>query len=71
MRLTEVLDRMLDDDRPYLAGAYSIADIMHYPWLKAALDMQFPAMMEKPCIPAWLNRIAERPAVQRGMTSFT
>jgi GST-like protein len=70
VRLTEVLDRMLDDERPFLAGDYSIADIMHYPWLKAALDMQFPAMMEKPRIPAWLNRIAERPAVQRGMTSF-
>ena len=70
IRLTEVLDRMLDDERPYLAGDYSIADIMHYPWLKAALDMRFPAMMEKPRIPQWLHRIAERPAVERGMGAF-
>lgn len=70
VRLTEVLDRMLDDGRPFLAGEYSIADIMHYPWLKAALDMRFPAMMEKPRILQWLSRIAERPAVARGMAAF-
>ena len=70
IRLTEVLDRMLEDGRPYLAGGYSIADIMHYPWLKAALDMRFPAMMDKPRIPEWLHRIADRPAVKRGMAAF-
>ena len=70
VRLTEVLDRMLDDSRPYLAGEYSIADIMHYPWLKAALDMRFPAMMEKPRISNWLHRIAERHATGRGMAAF-
>lgn len=70
VRLTEVLDRMLGDGRPYLTGEYSIADIMHYPWLKAALDMRFPAMMEKQRITEWLLRIAERPAVARGMAAF-
>lgn len=70
IRLTEVLDRMLDDGRSYLAGDYSMADIMHYPWLKAALDMRFAAMIEKPRIQRWLHRIADRPAVDRGMTAF-
>jgi GSH-dependent disulfide-bond oxidoreductase len=70
VRLTEVLDRMLGDGRPYIAGEYSIADIMHYPWLKAALDMRFPAMMEKQRITEWLHRLAERPAVRRGMAAF-
>ena len=70
MRLTEVIDRMLEDGRPYIAGEYSMADIMHYPWLKAGLDMQFPALLEKPRIPEWLNRIGERPAVIKGMESF-
>ena len=32
-RLVGVLDRILADGRPYLAGEYSIGDIMHYPWL--------------------------------------
>ncbi len=67
LRLTEVLDRILSDERPYIAGEYSIADIMHYPWLKAGLDMQFPALIEKPRLPAWLERIGDRPAVQAGM----
>ncbi len=70
VRLSGVLQRMLDDERPYLAGNYSIADIMHYPWMKAALDLQFPALIEKPLLVAWIERIGERPAVQRGMLAF-
>lgn len=70
VRLTGVLDRMLEDGRPFVAGNYSIADIMHYPWLAVGLEMQFPAMMDKPRIPDWLHRIAQRPAVQKGMNSF-
>lgn len=70
VRLTSVLDRMLEDGRPFLAGDYSIADIMHYPWLIVGLEMKFPAMMDKPRIPDWLHRIAQRPAVQMGMNSF-
>ena len=69
-RLTGVVDRMLSDGRSYLAGVYSIADIMHYPWLRFGLEMEFPAMMEKPRIPQWLTRIAQRPAVQRGLSAF-
>lgn len=65
--LTEVLDRMFEDGRPFIAGDYSIADIMHYPWLQAGMDMKFPALMEKPRLPAWLGRIADRPAVRAGM----
>lgn len=70
IRLTEVLDRMLEDDRPLLAGDYSIADVMHYPWLKAVLDLQFPAMMEKPRLPQWMERISKRAAVKEGMEAF-
>jgi len=70
VRLSEVLQRMLADKRPYIAGGYSIADIMHYPWLKAALDLQFPALLEKPLLVAWIERIGERPAVQKGMLAF-
>lgn len=71
VRLSEVLNRMLSEGRDYLAGDYSIADIMHYPWLKAALDLEFPALLEKPLLVQWINRIGDRPAVQRGMIAFT
>lgn len=71
VRLSEVLERMLIDERPYLAGNYSIADIMHYPWLAVALEREFPALVEKQRLVDWIERIGSRPAVQRGMLAFT
>jgi GST-like protein len=66
-RLLAVLDRILSDGRAYLAGEYSIGDIMHYPWLQIMLAMQAPPLFEHERVVAWLERIGERPAVQRGM----
>ena len=66
-RLMGVLDRILADGRDYLAGDYSIGDIMHYPWLKIAHDLAMPALLEQPRVVAWLERIGKRPAVQKGM----
>ena len=66
-RLIGVLDRILSDGRPFLAGEYSIGDIMHYGWLAIALQLKLPMLMEQERVVAWLERIAERPAVQRGM----
>ena len=66
-RLLGVLDRILADDRPYLAGEYSIGDIMHYPWLHPVLALQVPELMQRPRVVAWLERMAKRPAVERGM----
>ena len=66
-RLVGVLDRILSDGRPYLAGEYSIGDIMHYPWLQPVLALKAPQLMKRPGVVAWLERIAKRPAVERGM----
>jgi glutathione S-transferase len=66
-RLLGVIDRILADDREYLAGPYSIGDIMHFPWLKIVQNLQSPMLLELPRVVAWLDRIAERPAVERGM----
>ena len=66
-RLLGVLDRILADGRPHLVGEYSIADIMHYPWLAVALNLKAPWLMELPRVVAWLTRIGERPAVEKGM----
>ena len=66
-RLIGVLDRILSDGREYLAGPYSIGDIMHYPWLAIAKSLEAPWIREQPRVLAWLERIGERPAVQRGM----
>ena len=66
-RLFGVLDRILSDGRPFLVGEYSIADIMHHGWLGLLLDMKIPLLMSQPRVLAWVERIAERTAVRRGM----
>jgi len=67
-RIFEILDRLLLDGRPYLVGGdYSIADVMHYPWLQAFLAMEAPPLCERQRVVAWLRRLEARSAVQRGM----
>ena len=66
-RLFGVLDRILADGRPFLAGEYLIGDIMHFGWLGMALELKLPLLMKHERVVAWLERIASRPAVQRGM----
>jgi len=66
-RLYGVLDRILEDGREYLAGDYSIGDIMHYPWLAFPLQLKMPDLIKLPRVVAWLERIAARPAVKKGM----
>ncbi|RIL05965.1 MAG: glutathione S-transferase [Proteobacteria bacterium] len=66
-RLLGVLERILADGRPYLAGDYSIGDVMHYPWLQPLHALQAPPLFENERVVAWVERCAARPAVQRGM----
>jgi len=67
-RLLKVIDRILSDGREYLAGPYSIGDIMHYPWLKPLYDLGGAGINDLPRVTAWMDRIAARPAVAKGMT---
>lgn len=66
-RLMGVLERILSDGREFLVGPYSMADIMHYPWLVLAQQAGVPWILDRPSIVAWLDRIGGRPAVQKGM----
>jgi GST-like protein len=66
-RLLDVLERILADGRPYLGGDYSIGDVMHYPWLQPLHALRAPPLLENARVLAWVERIAARPAVQRGM----
>jgi GST-like protein len=51
----------------YLAGAdYSIADIASYAWVVNA-DRTLGGLAEFPAVMAWLEKLGDRPAVQRGM----
>jgi len=64
-RLYGVVDRRLAEAE-FLAGAYSIADIASYPWMRNhqrfGLDIG-----DFPNVQRWLQTIAERPAVFRGL----
>ncbi|MCS7101632.1 MAG: glutathione S-transferase N-terminal domain-containing protein [Burkholderiaceae bacterium] len=64
-RLYRVLDRRLAE-APYLAGAYSIADIAAFPWIvphaRQGIDLA-----DFPNVRRWFEAIAARPAVQRGL----
>ncbi|MBN3764057.1 glutathione binding-like protein [Burkholderia sp. Ac-20365] len=62
-RLYGVLNKRLDD-REYIAGEYSIADMAIYPWA-AQHAAQGIAMDDFPNVARWLARVAERPAVKR------
>jgi GST-like protein len=64
-RLYGVMDARLKD-RQYLAGAYSIADIAAYPWVRLWQN-QGQDIREFPNVGAWLERIGARKAVQRGL----
>lgn len=62
-RLYGVMNKRLED-RPYLAGDYSIADIASYPWVLPAIEQELD-MSEFPNLIKWLERISRRPAVVR------
>lgn len=64
-RLYGVMEVRLGD-QPYLAGAYSIADIATYTWV-ARHEVQGVDLDEFPNVARWFDEISERPAVHKGM----
>jgi GSH-dependent disulfide-bond oxidoreductase len=65
-RIYGVIDGRLAHAK-YLAGSdYSIADIATFPWLRS-WEKQGITLGDYPHLQAWFDRIAERPAVQRGV----
>jgi glutathione S-transferase len=64
-RLLEVLNTRLAQNE-YLAGAYSIADIAHFPWVRG-YDWAGVTIAGLDHLKRWLDVVASRPAVQRGL----
>jgi GST-like protein len=65
-RLYGVMNNRLYD-RPYLAGeAYSIADMISYPWT-ASWKLQGIDLDEFKYFKRWFDELSERPAVRKGM----
>lgn len=69
-RLLLVLERQLAH-REYVAGDYSIADILLYPWVSTRLERlqeANEALADLASIPRWIRHVGARPAVRRGMS---
>jgi len=68
-RLLGVLDTRLAD-REFVAGAYSIADIASYPWVRSAVERGVTVTDTSgfPHVVRWLAAIGARPAVERAYT---
>jgi GST-like protein len=64
-RLYGVLNKRLAD-REYLAGAYSIADMASFPWVRPYKN-QGQDLEDFPNLKRWFDAIAARPAVIRGV----
>jgi GST-like protein len=65
-RLYGVLNNRLYD-RPWIAGdAYTIADMICYPW-SVSWKLRGLDIDEFPNVKRWLNELGERPAVQKAM----
>jgi GSH-dependent disulfide-bond oxidoreductase len=64
-RLYGVMNRRLAD-REYLAGAYSIADMATYPWVRP-YKSQGQDIDQFPHLKAWFERIHARPATARAV----
>ena len=64
-RLYKVLEKQLEG-REYLCDEYSIADIANFTWVNIHAWAGV-AVDDLPNVKAWLVRIRERPAVQRGL----
>ena len=65
-RLYGVMDRQLADNAHIAGPEYSIADIAIFPWLRNWQNQGID-WADYPHLKAWFDRIAARPAVQRGV----
>ena len=64
-RLYRVLDARLED-REYVAGTFSMADILCWPWIHMR-DHHGQELEAFPSLARWYHALHERPAFQRGL----
>ena len=65
-RMYGVIDRQLGKSAFIAGDDYSIADIAIFPWLRS-WENQGVVIGEFPDLKRWFDRLADRPAVQRGV----
>jgi GST-like protein len=62
-----VLNKQLDG-KDYICGAYSIADMLSFPWVRR-YEVQGQDLAEFPNVAKWVERMNARPAVARGVAA--
>ena len=67
-RLLGVLDARLSQVE-FLAGEYSIADVINYSWAVSGLR-DLDARNDFPALTAWVERVGARPAVKTGLAKL-
>lgn len=67
-RLYGVVDRRLAESAYLALDQYTIADIAAFPWLRTHDELELDIGQYRHVV-RWLERIAERPAVQRGLAA--
>lgn len=65
-RIASVLDARLGEAE-YLGGAYSIADMATWPWIKTGVASGFVELNSFPNLARWYRAIESRPAVMRAL----
>jgi GSH-dependent disulfide-bond oxidoreductase len=66
-RLYGVMDKRLATNKFIAGSSYTIADIAIFPWLRSWQNQGID-WADYPHLKAWFDKIAARPAVQRGVT---
>jgi len=68
-RALDVLEGALRQNGDHLAGEYSIADMILYPWMTILEDFADIALSDYPLLEAWTARIGKREAIQKAEAS--
>jgi GST-like protein len=68
-RLYGVVDRRLAESSYLALDRYTIADVAAFPWLRTHDELRLD-IAEYRHVVRWLDRIADRPAVQRGLAAL-
>jgi glutathione S-transferase len=66
-QFAERAEKQLADGREWLMGPFSIADLETYGWMVGAAELRPGAFEGKPKLNAWMERVANRPSVQRAL----
>jgi GST-like protein len=65
-RLYGVMNKQLENQKFIAGNQYTIADIAIFPWVRSSQNQGID-WADYPHLKAWFDKIAARPAVQRGV----